>query len=161
MTNIDESTQMVSEGKLFPASEMRSRIDGKNDGAILLANFSIEEVRKMGLGFNILFDMHKGQPYTQLTPEVKDNSLLLRIKELDDLGKIDPGLRARFDDAGYVLGNDGEFYIPKMLPMEEYRDKLLVFRPDKEGNGFHHQYWARDIEIRKEGIEGKPGQFWP
>lgn len=162
MTDIDEATSRISEGKLFPASSMRSKIDGKNDGAILLANFSLEQIRKMGLGFNAIFDMRKGQQTsTLLTPEVKDDSLLLRIKDLNDLTKIDPGLKTRFNSEGYLIGNAGEFYIPEMLPIEEYRDKLLVFRPDKEGDGFHHQYLARDIEIRKEGIEGKLGQFLP
>lgn len=160
MTNMEEVVLRVSEGRLSPATALRSKVEGKLSGAILLATFSLEQISNMGLGYNTMFDTNQGQPFTLLIPEVVDNSLLLRIKDIDELIKINPYVRARFDRDGYLLGNDGEFYIPQIPAIEEYRDKILVFRPESDGNSFR-QYWIKDVLLGKEGNEGNPNRFYP
>ncbi len=146
----ETATQKIENGGLFPASSMKSKKEGHNDGAILLTRFSLEQVLKMGFGINTPFDMSKSRPYTELTPEAREDGLYLRIKRKESLNEIDASLRARFDSSGYLLGNSGEFYIPQMLSVEEYRDCLLVFRPNDNGNGFHRMYWAKDIHFQQD-----------
>lgn len=145
MDTWETAVQKIENGKLFPSSSMKSKKEDHNDGAILLTRFSLEQLLKMGFGINTPFDMSNNKPYAELTPEERDEGLYLKIKRGESLNEIDAGLRSRFDSEGYLLGSDGEFYIPQMLSIEEYRDRLLVFRPDDMGNGFHRRYWAKDI----------------
>lgn len=160
MPGLDEAVKKITEGKLFPAAGLRSRIEGKIDGAILLSTFSIEQIRKMGLGYNTMYDMSQGQPFVLLEPEIINGDLLLKIIEPDNKTEINPFVRARFNSEGYLFGNDGEFYIPTMLSPEDYRHNLQVFRPNKEGEGFSN-YWAKDIPAEGENNEGKLRRFYP
>lgn len=141
----ETATSEIENENLFPASSMKSKRADHDDGAILLTMFSLKQLLRMGFGINTPFDMSKNRPYTELTPEVREEGLFLRIERVESLYEIDAGLRTRFDHSGYLLGSTGEFYIRQMLPVEEYREGLLVFRPDKDGNWFHKKYWAKDI----------------
>jgi len=145
MESWETAMQQIENGKLFLASSMKSKNEDYNDGAILLARFSFEQLTKMGFGINIPFDSRKNKPYAELLPEEKENKLFLKIKTGEYLDKLDAGLRTRFDSSGFLLGSSGEFYIPEMLPTKEYLDCLLVFRPDDSGNCFHRKYWANDF----------------
>lgn len=151
MDNRAQAIQSISRGEISKASSMRSSAEGRNDGAILVANFTVDQVQKMGgIGINVPFDRRKGQPSTLLDPIVEKGGLLLRIRDVDELAKLDSVLRSRFNSEGYLLGSTGELFIPQMLPIEEYRDQILVFRPDKEGDGLH-SYWLRDVREGREG----------
>lgn len=109
----------------------------------------------MGIGINIPFDRAKGQPFVELTPEIRGDDLFLRIKNPDELAMLDSGLRDRLNKEGLLLGSTGEFYLRKVPTTPEgYINALLVFRPDKEGDGFNNRYWAKDIKVNGEGIEG-------
>lgn len=144
MEGMETSMERISEGRLFPASSMRSKAKGHNDGAILLARFSPDQVATMGIGVNLPFDSGMGQPFAELVPDVRNGELFLKIKE-SNTSKIDPTLRERFDPDGHLTGSYGEFYVQKMPHVNEYRDRLLVFRPDRKGSGFRRRYWAKDI----------------
>jgi hypothetical protein len=144
MNSWENAIQRIGSGKLFPASSMKSKNENYNDGAILIAKFSFEQLIKMGFGINIPFKESDKKPYVKLLPEVIRDNLYLKIKEDEILNEIDFGLLARFDSQGYLTGNDGEFYIPKMLPIEEYRDSLFVFRPNYKENCFNKKYWIKD-----------------
>ena len=147
MESWEKATLEIENGELFPASSMKSENEGHHDGAILVARFSLEQLLKMGFGINTPFDMSEKKPYVKLSPEEKEGKIYLKIKSEESLDEIDAGLKTRFDLSGHLLGSSGEFYIPQMLPVEEYRDCSLVFRPDDNGNGFHTKYWMKDIHF--------------
>lgn len=151
MDNREQAIKSISRGEILKASSMRSTTESRNDGAILVASFTVDQVRRMGgIGINVPFDRREGQPSTLLDPIVQKGSLFLRTRDIGELTKLDPGLRSRFNSEGYLLGSTGEMFIPQMLPLEEYRDQILVFRPDKEGDGFH-RYWLKDVREGREG----------
>lgn len=150
MDSREQAIKSISRGEVQKAWSMRSTTEGSNDGAILVASFTPEQILKMGVGVNIPFDRHEGLASTLLNPVVEKGDLLLKIRDMNELAKLYTGLRIRFNSEGYLLGSLGEFFIPQMLPIEEYRDQILVFRPDKEGNDFH-SYWLRDIREGREG----------
>lgn len=155
MDSREQAIKSISSGKIQKAWSMRSTTRGGNDGAILVASFTVEQVRKMGgIGINTPFDRQEGLTSALLDPVVEKDDLLLKIRDMNELAKLYPGLRIRFNSEGYLLGSLGELFIPRMLPIEEYRDQILVFRPDKEGEGFH-SYWLRDTREGREGREGE------
>ncbi len=144
MEGMRASIEHVSKGGLSPAEPLRSKSAEHNDGAILLARFTLDQVVKMRIGVNIPFDSGEGQPYTDLVPDVRRDGVFLNAS--DNLAKLNPVLRERFDSDGHLIGSHGEFYVRVMPPAEEYRDGLLVFRPNRKGKGFR-KYWAKDIEF--------------
>lgn len=146
-----QAIDSITRGEIWKASSMRATTGSRNDGAILFVSFTPEQISKMGgIGVNVPFDRQKGQPSTLLDLVVEKDRLRLKIRDLDLLERLDSGLRTRFNSEGYLLGSTGEFFIPNMLPVEEYRDQILVFRPNIEGEGFY-SYWLRDIREHREG----------
>lgn len=151
MDSWGQAKKSISEGEISKASSMRATAEGRNDGAILVASFTVDQVRRMGgIGINVPFDRGKGQPSTLLDPIVEKGGLFLKIKNKNEIAKLDSGLRTRFNSEGYLLGSTGELFIPQMLSAEEYRDQILVFRPNREGDKFR-SYWLRDVREGREG----------
>ena len=59
MDNLASAEAMISEGGVAPVSQFRSDKNGKDDGAILLTTFTVDQVHKMGIGINVPFDEGK------------------------------------------------------------------------------------------------------
>lgn len=152
MEGRNQAIELISRGELSKASSMRSTTEGRNDGAILLTSFTLEQIRKMGgVGVNIPFDRREGRASTLLEPIIVEKGVLqLKIRDLNELANLDSGLKRRFNSEGYLLGSTGEFFIPQMLPIEEYRDQILVFRPNREDDAFH-SYLLKDVREDREG----------